>query len=116
MEEKALTLLETLVSTVILVLIVSGLLSLFVAGKKHITHSRSRMTAAELSRTFVDSLSNQVNQTEWGSNCLSSGSCNAFNTSLNFSPILYNSSIDTTAVAGTSLRRAIITIKWIEPN
>jgi Tfp pilus assembly protein PilV len=44
MNKKALTLFEIIVSVVILALAVTGLANVFVAGKRYIQHSRSRMT------------------------------------------------------------------------
>ena len=67
MNKKALTLFEILVSVIILALVVTGLANVFVAGKSYIQHSRSRVTAVELGKFFLDPLQNDVNQTTWTS-------------------------------------------------
>lgn len=107
---------ELLVSAVLLVLIVTGLLSIFVVGKRHLLHARSRMTAAELTRTFIDPLQRQVDQSQWGTNCLSGGSCAGFIGTRYFEPVQYNSTVTTSAVGATTLRRAIIAINWTETD
>lgn len=66
-----LSLLEILVSTLILALVMTGMANIFVAGKRHILHSRSRMTGGELGKYFLDRLQMQVRQDQWGNNCLS---------------------------------------------
>jgi len=75
MSKKGLTLIEILVSCVILALVLTGLVSIFIAGKRHVLHGRSRMTASELGRYFLDPLQMQVRQDDWGANCLSQGNC-----------------------------------------
>jgi Tfp pilus assembly protein PilV len=71
MDKKGLSLIEILVSCVILALVLTGLVNIFIAGKRYILHSRSRMTASELGRYFLDPLQMQVRQDQWGNNCLS---------------------------------------------
>jgi len=66
MEKRALTLIEILVSVIILSLVFVGLAGVFVASKRYIQHSRSRMTAAELGKFFLDPFQNHVNQSTWG--------------------------------------------------
>ncbi|MBU4346465.1 MAG: hypothetical protein KKH29_03970 [Candidatus Omnitrophica bacterium] len=71
-EKKALTLLEIIISTVIMSLVITGMANIFLAGKRHILHTRSRMTAGELGRRFLDPLQMDVRQDEWftNGNCL----------------------------------------------
>lgn len=61
-----LTLLEIIISIVILSLIVSGLTALFVSGKRYILHARSRMSGGELGKLFLDPLQMAVRQDTWG--------------------------------------------------
>lgn len=68
---KALSLLEILVAAIILALIIMGSMSLFVASKGRIVHSRWRITAAEAGRLFLSPFQGEVNQQNWGNNCLS---------------------------------------------
>lgn len=71
MDKIGLTLLEILVSMLIFSLIMLGLINVFVASKRLILSSRAQTTAAELARFAMGNLSLQVNQGEWGNNCLS---------------------------------------------
>jgi Tfp pilus assembly protein PilV len=75
MSEKGLTLIEILVSAVILALVLTGLVGIFIAGKGYVLHGRSRMTASELGKYFFAPLQMQVRQDDWGNNCLSQGNC-----------------------------------------
>lgn len=70
MDNKALTLLEILVAVIILALVVTGLAGVFVAGKRYIQRSRSRMTGGELGKYFLDPLQNDVNQSTWDTTSL----------------------------------------------
>ena len=64
MGKKGLSLIEILVSCVILALVLTGLVNIFIAGKRHVLHSRSRMTAVELGRFFLDPLQMHARQGE----------------------------------------------------
>lgn len=72
MREKGLSLLEIIVAAVIMSLMITGLANIFIAGKRHAIHTRSRMIGGELGRSFLDPLQMDVRQDQWGSNCLSS--------------------------------------------
>ncbi|MDD5255183.1 MAG: prepilin-type N-terminal cleavage/methylation domain-containing protein [Candidatus Omnitrophica bacterium] len=65
MKRKGQTLLELMVAAVILTLVVGGITSVFLSAKQFILHSRSRMAAAELSRTMVDYLHMHVRADTW---------------------------------------------------
>lgn len=65
MRNKGLTLLEILISSLILALLMTGLANIFVAGKKLIMHSRSRMVSGELGKVFLDPLQMAVRQDTW---------------------------------------------------
>jgi Tfp pilus assembly protein PilV len=71
MKLKGLTLVEIIVSCIILSLVVAGLAGMFVVGKRYIAHSRSRLSAAQLTRYFLDPLQMNVSASDWGNNCLS---------------------------------------------
>lgn len=74
MNRKSFTLFEILISTLILALLTAGLANLFIAGKRHILHSRSRITGGEIGKIFIDPLQMEVTQTE-----RSSGQQNGWN-------------------------------------
>jgi len=60
-----LSLIEVIVSTILIALTLLGLSNLFLASKTHIQYSRTRMTGGELGRVFVDPLQMQVRQDNW---------------------------------------------------
>lgn len=72
--KKALTLLEILVSLIILALLLTGLANIFLAGKRYTQRSRVRMAGGEIGKYFLDPLQNHVNQATWTSNPLGSQS------------------------------------------
>ena len=65
MNKKGFTLLEILVATLILALVTTGLAYVFLAGKRHILHTRSKIQAAELGRLFLAPLQMDVRQDTW---------------------------------------------------
>lgn len=113
MHKKGLTLIEILVSAIILALVLTGLVNIFVAGKRYILHTRSRMTAAELSGFFLDPLQMQVRQDTWtaATNCLGTGNCPAETWTID---IPYTVAYQWTIVPGTDLRKVIANITWTE--
>jgi type II secretory pathway pseudopilin PulG len=74
MNKRALTLVEIIVSTVILALVMTGLVNVFVAGRKFALHNRNRTGAGEIGRIFIDPLQNYVRQDTWSSNPLGTNS------------------------------------------
>ena len=73
MSRKGLTLLEIIVATAILALVIAGLANIFIAGKRYILHSRTKMTGGELGRYFLDEMQMQVREDTWSSSCLGQG-------------------------------------------
>jgi prepilin-type N-terminal cleavage/methylation domain-containing protein len=72
MKKKAVTrlragfsLIEVIVSVILIALTLLGLSNLFLASKAHIQYSRARMTGGELGRVFLDPLQMQVRQDNW---------------------------------------------------
>jgi prepilin-type N-terminal cleavage/methylation domain-containing protein len=116
MKRKGLSLIEILVSAVILALIMTGLINIFAASKRHIVRNRSRATASELSRNFLDILQMDVRQDQWGSNCLSSSSTASCPGSESLNSYTYTPSYTITDLSGTSLRKVKLNITWNEPS
>jgi len=77
MRKKAVTLLEILVAMIILSIGITGLVSIFVSGKRYIQKSKLGMSGGELGKYFLDPLQNHVNQATWSSNPLGSKSASA---------------------------------------
>jgi prepilin-type N-terminal cleavage/methylation domain-containing protein len=66
MAKKAFTLLEILIATFILSVVMLGLISVFMSGKRLMRLNRSRVTAGELGKIFLDPFQLQVNNQTWG--------------------------------------------------
>lgn len=113
MHKKGFSLIEIIVATFVLALVITGLAYVFLAGKRHILHTRSKIQATELGRFFLAPLQIDVRQDEWGSNCLSAGTgCPGVQAIDN---ITYTPTYDITDVSGTNLRKVKVTINWTEP-
>lgn len=65
-QAKGFTLLEVLVSTIILALVLIGTVNVFISGKRWILHSRERMSAGELGKLFLAPLQAGVRVDTWG--------------------------------------------------
>jgi hypothetical protein len=65
--KRSTTLFEVIISTLIFALVMAGMASVFVAGKRHVLHSRERMTSAEMGKLFLDPLQLYVRQNDWDS-------------------------------------------------
>lgn len=133
------SLVEIIVASVIFALVVVGLMSVFVAGSKHIIHARERMTSAEVGKLFIDPLQTDVNQSTWtlgqASNALTIGTtyCDSDaghtqnkncppaaqrvvnNREFSATYAIADATTDT-ALANTDLRRVTTTITWNEPS
>jgi len=118
MNKKGLSLLEILISVLILALVMTGLANVFVAGKRHILHSRSRMTVSELGKYFLDPLQMQVRQNDWTTttNCLGTGNCPPQTWTESTTNIVYTANTNWTIVPGTTLRKITTTINWSETS
>lgn len=67
MNKRGFTLLEILVAAVIMAMVMTGLAYVFLAGKRHLLYTRSKIQAAELDRLFLAPLQMQVKQSDWDS-------------------------------------------------
>lgn len=72
---KGLSLLEVLISSIILAILLSGLANIFVATKRLLLHTRCRATAAEIAEYYLSPFPMQIRATNWGpstttGNCL----------------------------------------------
>lgn len=66
MNKKGLSLLEILVSAILLALLILGLANIFVATRRLVFHIGARLTAAEISRRYLDPFYMQVSAANWG--------------------------------------------------
>lgn len=121
---RGFTLLEILVSTIILVLVTTGLAYVFVAGRRHIRHTRSKIQTAELGRLFLEPLWMDVRQDQWvaSGNCLTgdgSSGCPGFQEidGIRYTPTYQISPLLTDAQNPLGrLRKVRLTINWTEPS
>lgn len=66
MPKKGFTIVEVLVSAMILAVILVGIVNVFITGKRLIQHSRSRMSGVELGKIFLTPLQDGVRVDTWG--------------------------------------------------
>ncbi len=126
MNKKGFTLIEILVSVLILALVTTGLASIFVASKRHILHARSRMQVAELGRLFLAPLQMQVKQSDWNSSTNDYNSPNLLQKGtrtdapqrideIDYTPT-YEISVPPGFSPDSPMRKAKVTITWNEPT
>lgn len=118
MHKKGFGLIEVIVSTVLIVMTLTGLVHLFLAGKRLLWYSHGRMAGGELGKVFLDPLQMDVRQDQWSSTCLGSNPTNtiACPSSQSVSNITYTPTYTITNVlAGNdNLRRVKVDISWSE--
>lgn len=110
---RATSLFEVIVATVIFSLVMAGMVGVFVAARRHIFHSRERMTGSEMGKLFLDPLQLSVRQDTWdtSSNALRTGTTSSSGSVNNTD---YTAQSDITSVSGTTLRRARVRVNWTE--
>lgn len=117
-KKRSFTLIEVMVAVVIFALVIVGLSSVFIAGNKHIIHTRERVASVELGKFFMDPLQVYVRQDTWDSAALNNelrlGTRAGVSQTINNR--VFTESHAVSAVAGTNLRRVISTISWTEPT
>lgn len=113
-KENGFSLIEVLVATVIFGLIILGLVSVFVAGKRHVLNARERMIGAQLGKFFVDPLQMDVRQDNWGqaANIFTAGG-SAGPETINNTP--FTATYGVADVTGTDVKRMLTTITWPDP-
>jgi prepilin-type N-terminal cleavage/methylation domain-containing protein len=118
-KSKGFSLVEVMVASVLFSLIMLGLASVFVSAGKQITHTRERMTSAQLAKFFLDPLQFDVRQDTWGtaSNGLTLGSGTGTTQSVNnrnFSESHTVTAVGASESEGSNLRRVVSKISWSE--
>jgi hypothetical protein len=116
---SGLTLLEIMVSMIILVLVVLGFVNVFSVSRGYIMHSRSRLSASQLASVFLDPLQDNVTDTDWnlGTNNLRLRPIpSPIFPPATLNGVIYNANYtiadDTTT--GTELRKVQVNITWNE--
>lgn len=115
MLKRGLTLIEILVSMLLIALVLMGLANVLVAGKRYVALSRSKASSGELGKFFLDPLQDQfIRQDRWGNanNCVTNhgtANCPGAQTVV---PTTFTPNWNITDVGGTSLHRVKLDITW----
>jgi prepilin-type N-terminal cleavage/methylation domain-containing protein len=116
-KKSGFTIVEVLISAVIFSLLIVGLTSVFIAGKKLIIHSRERMTSVELAKLFLDPLQAYVRLDTWSQASNQLGMMGTWSgTAQNINNRTFSEQHVVSGVASTDLRRVVSTISWPEHN
>ncbi|MCM8757824.1 MAG: prepilin-type N-terminal cleavage/methylation domain-containing protein [Candidatus Omnitrophica bacterium] len=123
MKKNALTLIEVVVSLVILSITIAGTSNLFVSARRYIRHSRCRIQAVNLARYILDSFPLNVRQDAWVitdyNNALKKGTHTLADEWMGFPNIRYRPEYIATVPSGipetSAFRKIKLTIRWIEP-
>ncbi|MFH0917605.1 MAG: prepilin-type N-terminal cleavage/methylation domain-containing protein [Candidatus Omnitrophota bacterium] len=141
--KKGFSLVEILVASAIFSLVMLGLVSVFIAAKGQILHSRERMMSAEIGKLFIDPLQMDVRADTWAAgvasnaltltapgfpvycdsvgghtqnkNCPPSAERKINNSFFSAEYEIYDG-VRATAIAGTDLRRVVTKVSWTEPS
>ncbi len=117
MNKRGLSLLEIVVASVILAVVMTGLAGVFVGGKRWVLHFRSRSTAAELVKKFLDFLPGQVRQDQWSTNELGKRAiANRTNGTSDGLDRNYMANYTASDAPIANLTKVKTEIKWTEPS
>lgn len=84
----------------------TGLVNVFVAGKRYIKHSRMRMAGGELGKKFLDPLQSYVRQDTWSTNPLGT------NNILPLTEDVYSATYSTSTLPSVNIKKVKVTINW----
>jgi len=110
------TLLEILVSLLILSIVITGIMSVFIASRRYIVRSRHRLQAANLARQVLEGLYKDVRQDTWDTGGLSVGSSKNCGISCSLDNISCTCRYSVNNVSGYDYRKVDVTINWTEPS
>jgi Tfp pilus assembly protein PilV len=120
---SAMTLVEILVAAFLISVVLVGLVSLAVFGKKYSLHGRYRMTAGEIGRNYLEPLPMGVRQDNWGNTCVSQDGANnpqacvdagLTATWTDSQGIVYTPTYDISAAPAANLRKVRLRLSWQE--
>ncbi len=115
-KKSGFSLIEVMVAAVIFSLAMVGLSSVFVAGNKHIIHTRERIASAEIGKFFLDPLQALVREDTWASNGLGVDVPLSAAVSQTINNRTFTETHKVDSVAGVCLRRVTSKIQWDEPQ
>ena len=116
MRNKGLSLIEIMVSLILLSSVMAGIAGIFFAGKRHVMHARDRMAGGELGKSFLDPMQMQVRQDTWDSvgNSLTPNTTPVTSTAVKVDTVDYTPQYDVKAVTSKDLRKVKVKINWTE--
>ena len=113
---RGITLLEIIVSLVLLSLVMAGMANLFVSSKRWTGHSGSPLAGSGLSGQFLSGDKFNVSQDNWdtdAANCLNGSSCP--DVTIPVGAVIYTAHYAVTKPFGIeSLRKVVLNISWNE--
>lgn len=125
MNKKGLTLMEIIISIMILSVTLVSLSNLFVSAQRWFWHNRSQYASSELGRNFLDPLHMDVRQDTWGTggNILTPGVAPEVPITINgivYTPDYTVTDVPVidplTGIVVDNLRRVRLRVNWNEPN
>ena len=136
LNKRSSTLFEIIVSVIIFALVMAGMVSVFVAGKRNVMHARERITSSEIAKLFIEPLQLYVRQSDWDTATnglkwvagnyttycdsipahagLQNPACPSVGTERMVNNIDYTAQYEVAKVAGTDLRSAKVKVSWTE--
>ena len=134
--KRSTTLFEIIVAILVFSLVMAGMVSVFVAGKRHVLHSQKNVTSSEMAKLFLDYLQLEVRQDTWDtpSNGLNlsvaetftycdeigghtkNPACPSVETQRKVSNTDYTAEYSVAAISGIWLRRVRVKVHWDEPT
>ncbi len=111
------SLLEIIVSLMILALVLVGFSNVFVVSRGYMAHSRSRISASQLGTVFLEPLNNAVNQSNWdqaGNPLLVNPA--GVGAARTIGGVAYTTSYMIDNITSTTLRRVKVNITWNESS
>jgi type II secretory pathway pseudopilin PulG len=117
MHKKSFTLLEVLVSAIILVTTLAGLLATFVAVRKAVLRSGRRLTAFNVGRRVLEDLYKEVDGSSWDSGRLNATYTENGTLSIPPENIAYNWNYTVTnmSASGYDYRQVSVRVTYPEP-
>lgn len=115
MNKSGLSILEVMISAILILMIVVGFASLFTTTRNQLTHSRLKVTSGELGKYLLDPLHGQVRFDQWGARCVSNQSaCPAANSTITIQGRAYTYTYNVDQYPTMTLPRVVLRLRWIE--
>jgi len=110
---KGFTLLEIIVSLLILSLVIAGTMSAFTASRRYIKRAQHRLQATNIARGILEDLYREVRQDTWDTGRLRNGYSET--NTVTIDNITYTSNLTVSDVSGHQYRQVTVNVTWTEP-